>query len=155
MISGKFYFVCLVLLFTSGYQGRAQADSETVSASIIISSGLVKPLLRLVEGTKEIENGKLDISIEASTRDEVGQLTDAFNMMVGGLLRLNLGPCTMIVADTSEATASRLEDMYNSIAEIHKDRWSADRHRFISEVASNEPIPSFVERLVQHTAASE
>lgn len=50
--------------------------------SIFISTGITKPVRRLLDGTRAVEAGRLDGSIDVTTRDEIGQLTTAFNNMV-------------------------------------------------------------------------
>lgn len=50
--------------------------------SIFISTGITTPVRRLLDGTRAVEAGRLDASIDVTTRDEIGQLTTAFNNMV-------------------------------------------------------------------------
>ncbi len=50
--------------------------------SFFISTGITGPVRRLLEGTRAVEAGRLDGSIDVTTRDEIGQLTTAFNNMV-------------------------------------------------------------------------
>lgn len=50
--------------------------------SLFISTGITTPVRRLLDGTRAVEAGKLDGSIDVTTRDEIGQLTTAFNNMV-------------------------------------------------------------------------
>jgi class 3 adenylate cyclase len=50
--------------------------------SFFISTGITGPVRRLLEGTQAVEAGRLDGSIDVTTRDEIGQLTKAFNNMV-------------------------------------------------------------------------
>jgi class 3 adenylate cyclase len=50
--------------------------------AIFISTGITRPVRRLLEGTRAVEAGRLDGSIDVTTRDEIGQLTSAFNNMV-------------------------------------------------------------------------
>jgi adenylate cyclase len=61
----------------------------TVLASVVgllfalfVSVGITRPVRRLLDGTRAVEAGKLDGSIDVTTRDEIGQLTAAFNRMV-------------------------------------------------------------------------
>jgi adenylate cyclase len=61
----------------------------TVLASVIgllfamfVSIGITRPVRRLLDGTRAVEAGRLDGSIDVTTRDEIGQLTAAFNKMV-------------------------------------------------------------------------
>ena len=50
--------------------------------ALFVSSGITGPVRRLLDGTRAVEAGKLDGSIDITTRDEIGQLTAAFNNMV-------------------------------------------------------------------------
>ena len=50
--------------------------------AMMVGSGITGPVLRLLEGTREIEAGQLDRSISVTTRDEIGQLSAAFNRMI-------------------------------------------------------------------------
>ncbi|MCA1453190.1 HAMP domain-containing protein [Bradyrhizobium sp. BRP22] len=50
--------------------------------SFFVSTGIARPVRRLLEGTRAVEAGRLDGSIDVTTRDEIGQLTTAFNKMV-------------------------------------------------------------------------
>ncbi|KRR01206.1 adenylate/guanylate cyclase domain-containing protein [Bradyrhizobium valentinum] len=50
--------------------------------SLLISTGITRPVRRLLDGTRAVEAGRLDESIDVTTRDEIGQLTTAFNNMV-------------------------------------------------------------------------
>ena len=50
--------------------------------SLFISTGITGPVRRLLDGTRAVEAGQLDGSIDVTTRDEIGQLTTAFNNMV-------------------------------------------------------------------------
>jgi len=50
--------------------------------AMMVGSGITGPVLRLLEGTREVEAGRLDRSIMVTTRDEIGQLSAAFNRMI-------------------------------------------------------------------------
>ncbi|WP_454632672.1 adenylate/guanylate cyclase domain-containing protein [Bradyrhizobium cenepequi] len=50
--------------------------------SFFVSTGIARPVRRLLDGTRAVEAGRLDGSIDVTTRDEIGQLTVAFNKMV-------------------------------------------------------------------------
>jgi adenylate cyclase len=53
--------------------------------SIVVTKGLVGSVRNLVGGTRAVEDGDLDITLEKKSEDEVGELTLSFNKMVGGL----------------------------------------------------------------------
>ena len=50
--------------------------------AFLVSGGITRPVLHLLAGAREIEAGRLDGSIAVTTRDEIGQLSAAFNRMV-------------------------------------------------------------------------
>ena len=50
--------------------------------AMMVGSGITRPVLRLLEGTREVEAGRLDRSIAVTTGDEIGQLSAAFNRMI-------------------------------------------------------------------------
>ena len=50
-----------------------------------VTLGLVRPVRRLLAGTKAVEAGELDTVVTVTSRDEIGTLTKAFNGMVGEL----------------------------------------------------------------------
>ena len=58
-----------------------------LTISIMISDGITRPVRRLLEGTLAVQAGQLNGSIDITTRDEIGQLTAAFNRMVEQLRR--------------------------------------------------------------------
>jgi adenylate cyclase len=48
----------------------------------IVSGGIIRSVRQLLEGTRAVEAGRLDQSIEIKSGDEIGQLAEAFNRMV-------------------------------------------------------------------------
>ena len=48
----------------------------------LVSGGISRPVRKLLEGTRAVEAGRLDQSIDVTTSDEIGQLAAAFNRMV-------------------------------------------------------------------------
>jgi adenylate cyclase len=48
----------------------------------LVSAGVTRPVRRLLEGAKAVEAGDLDGTLVATSRDEIGHLTIAFNQMV-------------------------------------------------------------------------
>jgi adenylate cyclase len=50
--------------------------------AILVGLGITRPVRQLLEGTREVEAGRLDRSINVTTRDEIGQLSAAFNRMI-------------------------------------------------------------------------
>jgi adenylate cyclase len=50
--------------------------------AMLVSTGLTRPVRRLLEGTRAVEAGDLGGTLVATSQDEIGQLTTAFNRMV-------------------------------------------------------------------------
>jgi class 3 adenylate cyclase len=50
--------------------------------SLFVATGITTPVRRLLDGTRAVEAGRLDWAIDVTTKDEIGQLTSAFNNMV-------------------------------------------------------------------------
>ncbi len=50
--------------------------------AMLVGSGITGPVLRLLEGTREVEAGRLDRPISVTTGDEIGLLSAAFNRMI-------------------------------------------------------------------------
>ena len=53
--------------------------------AILVSSGITRPVRLLLEGARDVEAGHFDRAINVTTRDEIGQLSIAFNRMVDQL----------------------------------------------------------------------
>ncbi len=67
----------LALLAIAGLLGLTLAAAVT--------TGLVRPVRRLLAGTAAVEQGALDTVVRVTSRDEIGRLTQSFNNMVGEL----------------------------------------------------------------------
>src|SRR5262249_52458224 len=50
--------------------------------AMMVGSNITGPVMRLLEGTRHVEAGRLDIPIDITTRDEIGLLSAAFNRMI-------------------------------------------------------------------------
>src|SRR6516162_3955633 len=62
--------------------GHAPSAAPRFVFAILGSGGITRPVRLLLEGTREVEAGHLERSIEVITHDEIGQLSAAFNRMV-------------------------------------------------------------------------
>src|SRR6266542_2524049 len=57
--------------------------SMVVAAGFLCLTGkwILRPITRLTNSAKEIRKGNLDLVVQSASRDEIGQLTEAFNEM--------------------------------------------------------------------------
>jgi class 3 adenylate cyclase len=69
--------ISLVLLCVAAVLG--------IGVAALITSGLVRPVRRLLAGTMAVEKGALDTVVPVTSSDEIGRLTESFNNMVGEL----------------------------------------------------------------------
>ncbi len=56
-----------------------------LSYAALITIGLMRPVKVLVNGTKAVEQGNLEVSLPITSRDEIGELSKIFNTMVKGI----------------------------------------------------------------------
>lgn len=53
-----------------------------VSISVFLVGRITKPIIRLTGAMKEVQGGNMNVSVKINSRDEVGQLSKAFNTMM-------------------------------------------------------------------------
>jgi diguanylate cyclase (GGDEF)-like protein len=68
-------FITVIVLFALG-------------AGFVLSRAITKPIARLSNAVTEVGKGSLDVSVEITSKDEIGQLTGVFNKMVRELHEL-------------------------------------------------------------------
>jgi len=59
--------------------------SFSIVLSIFVSTSVSIPLHKLENAMKEVEKGNLDVRVEIVSNDEIGSVTEGFNLMVKGL----------------------------------------------------------------------
>jgi class 3 adenylate cyclase len=57
----------------------------TIILAFVLGRTLSRPILRLVDGMNKVKAGDLDVELWATSRDEIGLLTNTFNEMIVGL----------------------------------------------------------------------
>ena len=67
-----------------------------------ITRSITRPVARLLEGTEQISQGRLDHQVDIETKDELAALGDAFNGMTAKL-RSNI--------ETEKAGKERIEEL--------------------------------------------
>jgi len=77
-------------------QALAKARNQTIGISVVmvligiggalgLAGRIARPILRLVEGTRAIAQGDFGVTLAVPSRDEIGTLTEAFNLMANNL----------------------------------------------------------------------
>jgi class 3 adenylate cyclase len=97
-------------------------------ASMLIAQAAMRPVRRLEEGTRKISSGDYDVNIPVMTRDEIGDLTAAFNEMSRNLAikeeLLNEQRSEnnrMLLALMPESIVQRYREGEATIAQKHQD----------------------------------
>jgi signal transduction histidine kinase len=68
-IGFRFIAIAFILVITNGL------------LTYYVSKSILKPITKLTNAAKEIRDGNLDFSVESSKKDELGQLSNTFEMM--------------------------------------------------------------------------
>jgi len=66
----------------------AAGAALAIGLVVFLSQAILGPLSRLTESAREIERGHLDLVVPVASRDELGQLAEAFNAMASSLREL-------------------------------------------------------------------
>jgi len=56
-----------------------------IGGALGLAGRIARPILRLVEGTRAIAQGDFGVTLAVPSRDEIGDLTEAFNLMANNL----------------------------------------------------------------------
>ena len=91
----------------------------------VLFSGLTQrwildPIRRLIESTNEIRRGNFELVLESKTRDEIGQLSDAFNAMAEGLRHIRRSARRDLIR-TRKATSEVFKALPVAIAVLDLD----------------------------------
>ena len=57
----------------------------TLLFAFFLGNNFSRPILKLTSGMNEVKKGNLDVTVEPTTKDEIGMLTQTFNEMIKGL----------------------------------------------------------------------
>lgn len=97
-------------------------------ASMFIAQAAVRPVRRLEEGTRKISSGDYEINIPVTARDEIGDLTAAFNEMSRNLAikeellnEQRRENDRLLLALMPESVLQRYRDGEENIAQKHQD----------------------------------
>lgn len=80
-----------------------------IAAALVVARSITRPLARLVVTTQAVADGDLTQSLAVESRDEIGQLTEAFNTMTSQLkilIRQITADAEQLAASCEELTAS-------------------------------------------------
>jgi signal transduction histidine kinase len=93
--------------------------------AFFVSRTITKPLRQITNAAKEIAGGKLDVQVDVSSRDEIGDLGENFNYMSKEIARVNVLQ-KELVANISHDIRTPLT-MIRGYAEMIKDITGEDK----------------------------
>lgn len=86
----------------------------------VISRSILRPLRTLTRSAREIEQGNLDLVVPVPSRDEVGQLAEAFNSMSAHLREFRRSDRAKLVR-TQRTTQLALDSLPDAVAIVSPD----------------------------------
>ncbi|MGI6752306.1 MAG: methyl-accepting chemotaxis protein [Anaerovoracaceae bacterium] len=57
-----------------------------IALMFVISTGIARPIKRVTQAAKEIADGNFDVTLQVTSKDEIGQLAQAFNLTLDRLV---------------------------------------------------------------------
>jgi len=118
------------------YRTVPWAGVTVVLISVIISLFLreyvYKPTKRLLEGTKRIAEGDFDYRIPVTSKDELGELTLAFNAMAKRLKEANLE-----IKELVETLELKVQQRTKELEEIHKQLLQTEKLAALGKLAAS------------------
>ncbi|MBI4052347.1 MAG: Cache 3/Cache 2 fusion domain-containing protein [Elusimicrobia bacterium] len=130
-----FYFMTLVFFLSL---------SSALAIGVFLAKQIAKPVTSLLRGVKQVSEGQVDFQIPTASRDEMGELADAFNEMTRKLKR-----------HTEE-----MEQAHKRVLESQKQLAQSEKMAAIGQLAAglaheiNNPlnvISGFAEHLLEKT----
>jgi len=93
-----------------------------VAAGFLFLTGkwILHPITRLIHSAKEIQKGNLDLVVESASRDEIGQLSEAFNEMAASLREFRRTGQTRLLR-IQRSTQQAFDSLPDAIAVINPE----------------------------------
>ncbi|MTI71916.1 MAG: methyl-accepting chemotaxis protein [Firmicutes bacterium] len=100
-----------------------------ITVAVLFSRALTKNIKRLVDTTKKVMDGDFTVKSDIKSTDEIGLLSDSFNMMIETVrdlikksknVSLEVTSSAQNLAATSEETSASAEEISNTVDEIAK-----------------------------------
>ncbi|MCB1173083.1 MAG: SpoIIE family protein phosphatase [Leptospiraceae bacterium] len=115
-----------------------------ISASLVIMvlfrffffGSLIQPLNRLIEGVRQVNQGKLDVDIELHVEDEIGFLTRSFNGMVDSI-RTARQKLQDYADQLEDKVSERTRQLQNTLEEVQSLKHQQDGDYFLTALLTH------------------
>jgi len=87
---------------------------------VLVGPNIWRPIARLTQSVSEIQQGNLDLVVNVPSRDEVGQLAEAFNQMAASLREVRRSDRAQLLR-TQQATLLALNSLPDAVAICNLD----------------------------------
>ena len=104
----------------------------SVIISLFLREYVYKPTKRLLEGTKRIAEGDFDYRIPVMSKDELGELTLAFNNMAERLNKANLE-----IKELVETLELKVQQRTRELEEVHKQLLQTEKLAALGKLAAS------------------
>jgi len=118
-------------------RGQLIRNGAAVALIVMAASGLFlyfsvhRPVSRLTEGTHQLANGRLDYRILAPTRDELGELSRAFNSMA-----VSLQEAEREKQSWSETLERRISEKSSELQQIHDQMLQVEKMASLGKLSA-------------------
>ena len=94
----------------------------TIAAGVVLAISITRPIVRLSQATEKIRKGELKVQVPVISRDEIGNLTETFNLTVVALdeAQGKLREYSKNLEDTVAARTVELKDKVDELSRINR-----------------------------------
>lgn len=131
--------------------------------SLFLANTIVKPVKRLLEGTRTIAAGNLNLQVPVATHDEIGELASAFNQMTENLrlLASEAGNVSQQMVSSSAGISKAAEEISIVSQEVTKTVQSlaagatSQADNTTAAFKNIESLSSLVEEVAAHASSAD